>query len=121
MALNAAAKNLMLTALASTGAIYASYHTAEPNAAGSNEVAGGSPAYARKALSWAAADAGAIDLSTAALFDIPAGTTVTHVGYWSAVTAGVFYGWNAVTAETFASQGQSSLTASAIDLNATAA
>jgi len=42
----AAAKNLMLDALGAV-AVYVSLHTDDPGTIGSNEVSGGSPAYAR--------------------------------------------------------------------------
>jgi hypothetical protein len=52
------------------------------------------------------------------VFDVPAGTTVTHVGFASAVTAGSFLGSALVTSETFASAGTYSLTDADLDLNA---
>jgi hypothetical protein len=40
-----------------------------------------------------------------ATFDVPAGTTITHVGLWSAVTAGTFLDGFAVTSQNFATAG----------------
>lgn len=59
------------------------------------EVTGGSPAYARKAVTaWAAPATGVSTApSVGVTFDIPAATTVLAVSYHSAVSAGTFYGW----------------------------
>lgn len=89
-----AAKNLMLDALdesIATGAKFGSLHTAY-SSTGSNEVTGGSPAYARKSATWAAAASGAKATSASMVFDIPASTTVRWVGFWDASTAGNFLG-----------------------------
>lgn len=74
--------------------------------AATNEVTGGSPAYARKALAWGAASGGAIT-ATAAAFDVPAGTTVTYAGVARSGTAGTANVGDsvAVTSQAFASQG----------------
>jgi hypothetical protein len=86
----------MLNALDESGgagvsATHASLHTAY-SATGANEVTGGSPAYARKALTWAAASGRSKAISSGVTFDVPAGTTVRWVGFWDAVTAGNFLG-----------------------------
>lgn len=73
---------------------YASLHSAY-DAAGGNELTGGSPAYARKAISWAAAGSGSKATSAAVTFDVPA-STVAYVGLWSAATAGTFAGMGPV-------------------------
>lgn len=105
MALTAAATNLMLNELA-TVAVFASLHTADPGTTGTSEVTGGSPAYARKAITWNAASAGALDNNANPVFDVPASTTVAYAGFWSAATAGTFYGANALsTSEAFSGQG----------------
>jgi hypothetical protein len=119
MGYSAAAKNLMLNALGAV-AVFASLHTDDPADNGANEVAGGSPAYARKGVTWNGAAAGAMDDSTtpAPVFDVPAGTTVKYVGFWSAVFGGTFYGSAAVTNEAFAAQGTYTMTDADLDLNA---
>ncbi|MBF6428692.1 hypothetical protein IU440_28870 [Nocardia cyriacigeorgica] len=66
-----------------------SLHTASPGAGPTpaNEVSGGSPAYARKAPSWGGAtDNGTVATAVAGEleFDVPIGTSVTHVGYLDA-------------------------------------
>jgi hypothetical protein len=86
-------KNLMLSALgvaSATNADFGSLHTAY-STTGTNEVTGGSPAYARKALTWAAASGGSMALAaTLPTWDVPAGTTVAWWGGWDAVTTGTF-------------------------------
>lgn len=83
------AKATMLNALAPA---YGSLHTAY-SVTGANEVTGGSPAYARKALTWAAAASGAKALAaTLPVWDVPAGTDVPWIGFWDAVTSGNFLG-----------------------------
>lgn len=115
-------KNLMLDALRGTNPTvalaYASLHTADPGDTGANEVTGGTPAYARKAVTMGAASAGAIAATNQPVFDVPGGTTVTHVGFWSAVSGGTFLGYADVTDEVFASQGTYTLTSATLDLNA---
>lgn len=58
------------------------------------EVTGGSPAYARKAITWNAGASRAKDIVAAVTFDIPAGTTVRNIGLWSASTAGTLRAWS---------------------------
>jgi hypothetical protein len=94
---------------------YASLHSANPGDSGANELSGGSPAYARKAVNWNAASAGSLDDSTAPVFDVPAGSTVAFVGIWDAPTGGNFLGYSDVTDESFAAQG--TYTATDIDAN----
>jgi hypothetical protein len=94
MRFSAAAKNLMLDALdesVATGVKFLSAHTAY-SATGTNEVTGGTPAYARKAATWGAAASGSKALSAGVVFDIPPSTTVRFIGAWDAVTAGNFLG-----------------------------
>lgn len=87
--LSDAAKNVALDAIA---AVYdtASLHTAY-SATGANEVTGGSPAYARKPITWNPASGGAIDADPIGPFDVPAGTTVAWLGLWDA-PAGTNFG-----------------------------
>lgn len=115
MALNDTAKNLMLNQLAGS-AIFVSLHTADPGATGTSEVTGGAPAYARKSITWNTAATGNLDSSNQPQFDVPGSTTITHVGYWSASTAGTFYGSSTITNETFSAQGTYTLTDADISL-----
>lgn len=67
----------------------ASLHTAFPGLTGANEVSGGSPAYARKAVTFSAAAGGSRALSAAVTFDVPA-STIRWFGFWS---SGVYVGY----------------------------
>ena len=112
----AAAKNLMLDQLgAAIG--FVSLHTADPGTTGASEVAGGTPAYARKAVTWAAAANSSKAASNQPTFDVPPSTTAAFLGYWSAATGGTFYGSADITDETYAGQG--TYTATAITLTQT--
>lgn len=94
MRLSPAAKNLMLDVLdegVATGAKYGSLHNAY-STTGANELTGGTPAYARKALAWSAASAGAKVTTAAALFDVAAGAFVRFIGFWDGPTGGTFLG-----------------------------
>ena len=103
MALNNNGLNAQVGGLTAVAG-YASLHTAEPNASGSSEVTGGS--YTREAISWAAASGGTAVSDAQIVFDVPTGTTITHLGYWSASTAGTFYGSRQLdTSQTFSSAG----------------
>jgi hypothetical protein len=88
MSLTIAAKNTMLNALTVDTA---SLHTAFPGLTGANEVTGGSPAYARKAVTFASAAGGSRALSAAVTFDVPA-TTVRWFGFW---VSGTYVGYAA--------------------------
>lgn len=71
---------------------YASLHAAY-SATGANELTGGSPAYAREALTWSASSGGTKSTaSVAGTFNVPAPGTVAYVGLWSASTSGAFAG-----------------------------
>lgn len=109
-------KNVMLDALAAL-ATRASLHSGDPGALGTaNELTGGSPAYARKAVAWNVASSGNINLNGTAAFDIPAASTVAYVGFWN--TAGTaFYGSAALTPEVYANQGTYTLTDADLNLN----
>lgn len=99
-----------------------SLHTADPgNGTSSNagELTGGTPTYARKALTWSAAAAGSKASSAQVVFDVPGGNTVSHLGYWRGST---FLGSRALRnagntadqTETFSGQGTYSIAAGAI-------
>lgn len=114
MALNNTAKNYMADQL---GGQIGFVGLLTSDSSGS-EVSGGSPAYARKAVTWNAASAGNLDSSNTPVFDVPAGTTITHVGLFSASTGGTYYGSAALSSsETFGSQGQYEL--QDLDINVT--
>ena len=59
-----------------------------------------------QAITWNAAASANLDNNANPVFDVPAATTVTHFGVWSASTGGTFYGGDALSdPETFAGQG----------------
>lgn len=62
-----------------------SLHTAFPGVTGANEVSGGAPAYARKAIVTNAASGGQRLLNAAVTFDVPA-STIRWVGFWNGAT-----------------------------------
>ena len=94
MGFNSNGLNAAVNAIA-VAATYVSAHTGDPGSTGTTEVAGG--AYARQQTTWAAAVGGQRDGSQVAV-PIPAGTSVTHWGLWSAVSGGTFYGGFALAA-----------------------
>ncbi len=121
MGLSAAARNNMLdcglrSQNPTIGITYASLHTASPDPSGGSEVTGGSPAYTRESVTWNAASGGSMTASNQPVFDVPSGTTVTHVGFWSAVTAGTYMGMSDVTDEAYGAQGTYTLTSTTVNL-----
>lgn len=105
MAFAAATRDEMLNDLDALGT-HASLHTGDPSTAGANEVAGGTPAYARKAITWAAASSGSKTVTAAVTFDLPPGVTITHCGTWTAGSGGSFVGGGTLAAsESFGAQG----------------
>ena len=121
MGLVAAALNQMLDALdeapgaPASGIAYLSLHTDAVGGGSANEVTGGSPAYARKAATWGAASAGSKALTNQPVFDVPA-VTVRRVGFFSAVTAGTYFGDADITDEVFAAQGTYTVTSGSISV-----
>lgn len=111
------AKNSMLDALTCTRL---SLHSGDPGVDGTaNELTGGTPAYARKACTYAAAASGERLLSSDVTFDVPA-STVSWVGKWDYNGGSmIFHGADDVTDEVFAAQGQYVVqaTTSKLDLN----
>lgn len=105
-------KNTMLDAL---GITHISAHTAAPGETGINEVTGGT--YARQSLTFSAAAAGTKDSSNVPAIPIPAATTVTHLGYWDALTVGNFLGFTDIADETFTNAGTLTVSDVDIDLN----
>ena len=84
MSFTTAARNAMLGGFTGT---HLSAHTAY-SSTGTNEVTGGTPAYARKSVTYGAAASEIRTASNTPTFDIPAATTVRWIGMWDAVTAG---------------------------------
>lgn len=69
------------------------------------ELSGGSPAYARRAVTWTDDGDGVSRPSADLDFDIPAGASVAGWRGYSASTAGTNYGGAALTQEDYAAQG----------------
>lgn len=65
-----------------------SLHTATTGTTGASEVSGGS--YARQGITWGSAASGVASNTNAPSVPIPASTTVTYFGGWSASTSGTF-------------------------------
>ncbi len=117
MPLDATALNVAADAIAALGLRIAA-HTGDPGGANTaaNEVSGGSPAYARKAIAWGAATGGVAAASNTPLFDIPPSTTVSWLSLWN--TGGTTrYAKKAMSAnESFGSQGTLSVTSGTITI-----
>lgn len=116
MGLSTAGLNAGVNGVAAAGT-WISAHTGNPSTSGANEVAGGS--YARQQTTWAAASNGS-RVGSQVHSPIPAGTSVTYWGIWSAVTGGTFLGgWQLSAQEDFGSDGTldhtPTLTASAVN------
>jgi len=76
-------------ALSTTGWSYVSLHTADPSTTGASEVTGGS--YARVAVTWNSPSSGSVTQSNALSINLPASTTASYFGVWSASTSGTYY------------------------------
>ena len=76
-------------ALSTTSWSYVSLHSADPGTTGASEISGGS--YARVAVTWGSASGGSVANSNALSINIPASTTVSYFGIWSASSAGTYY------------------------------
>ena len=82
-----ATKEALADAYVALGA-WISLHTGAPGTTGANEATGGG--YARKQTTWATGDASdGVNTGSQVEIDVAAGT-YTHVGIWSASTAGTF-------------------------------
>ena len=111
-------KNAMLELLDESGGsqsiTHVSLHTADPGTTGASEVTGGS--YARVAVTWGSAASGVKSNTGSLAFNVPAGTTVTHIGGWSASTSGTFRGGGALGAsQPFATSGTYTIAAGDLD------
>lgn len=82
-------------------------HTGQPNASGSLEATS-----ARQAITWVTAANGDMVATVDLAFTGGASSgAATHVGFWSASTAGTFYGWLPLTGDqTFNAAGEYTVT-----------
>lgn len=95
-------RNVLANAYAAAATHGALYSTT-PGGSQGTELSGGSPAYARRALSWSSNNPTTV---TPTAFDIPSGSTVAGAGVHSASSGGSNYLDGAdVTDQTYASQG----------------
>ena len=74
--------------LSGTDIAFASLHSAFPGQTGAAEIVGGTPAYARKSITFAAANAGQRLSTNSPVFDVPGGALVNWIGFDTLVTAG---------------------------------
>jgi hypothetical protein len=128
MAMTNDIKNSMLDSGYGTGAssgTYASLHSADPTTtvatALGNELAGGSPAYARKQVNFAAAGSGSKTLAANLVFDIEAGDAPAYYALWSVSSSGTqaqFKGGAALGAAegAYGSQGSYTITALTVSI-----
>lgn len=75
------------------------------------ELTGGSPAYARQAVTWADGADGVMSPNANLTFNVPSGATVGGWRGYSASTSGTDYGGEDLTQETFNNQGTYTLLA----------
>lgn len=115
-ALTTSGKNEVLDSGANWPPAYLSVHNVDAPTDNTSEPSGGSPAYARKAATWAAASSSSKALSGTYAFDIPAAFTVKSVGFWTALTNGTLLGYFDVTDEAFAAQGTYTLSSGSVSL-----
>lgn len=82
-------------------ATHASLHSAIPDETGSNEISGGSPAYARLPIAFTPASNGRLvkSASPAVQFNVPSATTVAYVGLWTSAVGGVFLQYSPVSGD----------------------
>lgn len=111
------ARDVAVDAIAAL-AVRVALHTGDPGAANtaSNEVTGGSPAYARKAIAWNASSGGAAAPTGNVVLDVPAGTTVSWISLWNSAGT-VRYLKKDVTDEVFGAQGTYTVLAASTSLN----
>ena len=82
-------------------ATHASLHSAIPDVLCSNELAGGSPVYARRQISFNPATGGRLikNPSPAVVFNVPAGATCMFMGLWTSLTGGAFLGYGPISGD----------------------
>lgn len=83
------AANLLKTAYA-----YASLHSAAPDGSGSNETTA-----ARLPVTWTGPTSGVITVTNLEFTGVASNGAVTHVGLWSALTNGTFFGAEDLTGD----------------------
>ena len=84
---NNTSKDAGLTAIGAA-ATWISLHTADPGTTGTSEVTGGT--YARLQTTWGTAAASSMTGSQVTI-NVPASTTITYWGVWSAASGSTYY------------------------------
>lgn len=108
MAIQTTTQKNTLAAAYGTAAAYGAVYTTTPGGSAGTEPTGGSPAYARIALTWSAPSSGVVTVT--ATFNIPSGITIVGAGVHTAITAGTYLDGATVTSQAFASQGTYAVT-----------
>jgi len=109
MAIATATQRENLAVAYGNAATHAALYTTAPGGSAGTEPSGGSPAYARKVLTWAP---GTVDgtVTATAVFDVPAGATIVGAGVHTALTGGTYLDGGTVTSQAFGTQGTYTLT-----------
>jgi hypothetical protein len=111
-----ALQSLDASAVGSNLLLWVSLHTATPGQTGASETSGGG--YARITNTWTASSGGSARTNVSAMtFSTPGVTAITHLGTFSAITAGTFgiglpLGSSVTAASITVAAGAASLTAS---------
>lgn len=111
MTINGQAMRSLLANAYGTNAPWAALTSTASGASLGTELTGGSPAYARKAVTWSGAGAGNTNTATIPAFDVASGATVAGAGFMTASTAGTYNDGGALTSQAFSSQGTYTLSA----------
>jgi len=106
MPIQTSTERASLAAKYAADALFGAVYTTAPGASAGTEPSGGSPAYARKSLTWS----GTNPITATATFDIPTSTTIVGAGVHTAVTAGTYLDGITVTSQAFATQGTYTVT-----------
>ncbi len=98
-----------------TAITHIAIHTALPDAVGSNQSTA-----ARVATGWPAATAGDLVITNKNFTGGTANGAAQYVGFWSAATAGTFYGYQALTGDqNFNAAGEYTITSLAVNGSST--
>lgn len=112
MPYTAAGKTLMLMQL-HRSAKFASLHGGSPTKA--NELAGG--LYQRMPVDFLEPHDGVMKLAAGQVFAVPEGASVTHIGFWTAITGGVLLAHGEVAPKQYKKRGVYVLDGAKLDLN----
>lgn len=105
MAIATAAMREQMAQAYAAEVLYVGLHSANPGATGANEISGTRVG----PISWTAGSADGIYTSGSISFTVPAGTTISHLGFWDSPSGGVFLD-SAAAAVTFVTAGTYTVT-----------